>query len=83
MLQKYLVVIPFFAEHISDDFNFRYAIVDHLEENNLAEVIEEGTGEHEMHIFFESELKKEELESIIEEITKIHKVPLFTLEKTS
>lgn len=59
-MEKYHILIPFWGDDISEDFNFRYELCDYIE-SMKGLVYEEGTGDDGMHLFFETIIPAKEI----------------------
>jgi|GEM_PF-5979688 len=64
-MEKYHILIPFWGDDISEDFNFRYELCDYIE-SMKGLVYEEGTGDDGMHLFFETSIPAKEIREKIE-----------------
>lgn len=64
-MEKYHILIPFWGDDISEDFNFRYELCDYIE-SMKGSVYEEGTGDDGMHPFFETIIPAKEIREKIE-----------------
>ncbi len=67
-MESYHILIPFWGDDISEDFNFRYELCDYIESME-AVVYEEGTGNDGMHLFFETSIPTNEMEEKIKKWT--------------
>ncbi len=64
-MEKYHILIPFWGDDISEDFQFRYELCDYIESMKCL-VYEEGTGDDGMHLFFETSIPAKEIKEKIE-----------------
>ncbi|WP_029292644.1 hypothetical protein [Chryseobacterium hispalense] len=64
-MERHHILIPFWGDDISEDFNFRYELCDYIESME-AVVYEEGTGDDGMHLFFETCIPANEIKEKIE-----------------
>jgi len=68
------IIIPFFGKDISEDFEMRYKLVDFIEDNDLGEIVEEGTGEDGMHIIAQVTTEKKFFENKIRSFLSFMKI---------